>query len=166
MNDKPETPVSIAPAERRGDVEIAKSLFLEYAASLGFDLGFQGFDDELSGLPGGYAPPRGRLLLAWVGGRTAGCVALREIDADTCEMKRLYVRPTFRGKGVGRALAQRVIDEARSIGYRRMRLDAIENMREAVALYRSLGFVEIAPYRFNPFEGALFLEVSLTGGQA
>ena len=165
MNDKPETPMSIVPAETRADIEVARSLFLEYAASLGFDLGFQGFDDELSDLPGDYALPRGRLFLAVTGGGAAGCVALRELDADTCEMKRLYVRPAFRGKGVGRALAQRAIEEARSIGYRKMRLDAIESMREAVALYRSLGFVEIAPYRFNPVQGALFLEMSLSGGQ-
>jgi putative acetyltransferase len=161
VNDERVPSVRIVSVETAGDLERARALFLEYASALGFDLDFQGFDEEVAGLPGAYAPPRGRLLLAVVGGEAAGCVALREIDDGISEMKRLYVRQSFRGRGIGRALARRIIEEARSVGYRKMRLDAIDSMREAVGLYRSLGFEQIAPYRFNPIEGALFLEISL-----
>jgi ribosomal protein S18 acetylase RimI-like enzyme len=143
-------------------IEQARKLFLEYAESLGFSLSFQGFDEEVSNLPGAYAPPRGRLLLAQREGQGAGCIALRQLDHQICEMKRLYVRPAYRGKGVGRLLVDRVIAEAGSIGYERMRLDTIESsMQDAIALYRRIGFREIAPYRSNPIAGALYLELLL-----
>ncbi|MCL4371222.1 MAG: GNAT family N-acetyltransferase [Chloroflexi bacterium] len=142
----------------------ARALFLEYAGSLGFDLGFQGFEEELRGLPGEYSDPHGCLLLACSGKEAVGCVALRGMAEDVCEMKRLYVRPTFRGKGTGRALAEAVVAEARAKGYRRMRLDSVPWMSEALTLYRSMGFVEIEPYRHNPIEGAVFLELTLKLG--
>ena len=143
------------------DMSIVRALFAEYAASLGFELGFQDFDQELAGLPGAYAPPNGRLLLAVADGRVAGCVALRRLEDDACEMKRLYVRPGHQGTGIGRALAKAIIAEARKIGYARMRLDTLPSMREAIGLYRALGFTPIAPYRHNPIEGAMFLELEL-----
>lgn len=145
-----------------GEVEQGRQLFLEYAQSLGFNLCFQSFDKELAGLPGDYAPPNGRLLLAEYEGELAGCVALHRLEPEICEMKRLYLRPQFRGKGLGRALAEAVIAEARSIGYKRMRLDTVEPvMKSAVALYRLLGFREIAPYCRNPIAGALYMELEL-----
>jgi len=135
-------------------------LFLEYAQSLGFSLCFQGFDKELAELPGDYAPPNGRLLLAEYEGQMAGCVALHKLEDAICEMKRLYIRPQFRGLKIGRALAESIIAEARGIGYRRMRLDTVAPlMANAVSLYRQLGFQEIAPYRTNPIEGALYMEL-------
>jgi putative acetyltransferase len=137
-------------------------LFLEYANSLGFSLCFQSFDQELAGLPGDYAPPDGSLLLAEFEGQAAGCVALHRLGPDACEMKRLYLRPQFRGQGAGRALAESAIAAAVEIGYRRMRLDTVEPaMRDAVALYRQLGFIEIAPYRPNPIPGAIYMELEL-----
>jgi ribosomal protein S18 acetylase RimI-like enzyme len=139
----------------------ARRLFEEYAASLGFDLCFQGFDDELAGLPGDYAPPSGALLLALDGKEVVGCVGLRRFDEGVCEMKRLYVRPVSHGKGIGRSLAVAAIDAAREIKYRSMRLDTVPRMTEAIALYRSLGFTTIPPYRHNPVEGAVFLELKL-----
>jgi ribosomal protein S18 acetylase RimI-like enzyme len=140
----------------------ARELFLEYADSLGFSLCFQGFEQELAGLPGDYAPPDGRLLIAEYRNELAGCVALHKLDAGVCEMKRLYLRPQLRGRGVGRALAETVIAEARAIGYRKMRLDTVEPvMPNAVALYRRLGFAEIEAYRANPIAGALYMELDL-----
>ncbi len=140
----------------------ARELFLEYAASLGFSLCFQNFDAELAGLPGDYAPPSGRLLLAEWEAQLAGCGALHKLEADVCEMKRLYLRPQFRGKGIGRVIAERLIAEARAIGYARMRLDTVGPvMKDAVAIYRKLGFKEIAPYRENPMEGTLYMELEL-----
>jgi putative acetyltransferase len=139
----------------------ARELFEEYAATLGVSLCFQGFDEELANLPGGYAPPGGRLLLACRGEEVAGCVALREIEPRICEMKRLYVRPAYRTGGVGRLLTERVIHEAVTAGYRRMRLDSLPTMQSALRLYRRLGFQEIAPYTTNPVEGAVFLELHL-----
>jgi len=140
----------------------ARELFLEYAQSLGFSLCFQNFDQELAGLPGDYAPPEGRLLLVECEGQLAACVALHKLEPGICEMKRLYLRPQFRGKGLGRALAERIIAEARQIGYRRMRLDTVEPvMKDAVAMYRKLGFKEIAPYRPNPMAGAMYMELEL-----
>ena len=148
--------------QSREQVAEIRELFLEYAQSLTFDLCFQSFDKELAGLPGDYAPPEGRLLLAIFDGQTAGCVALHKIENDVCEMKRLYVRPQFRGKGLGKALAERIIHEAREIGYKKLRLDTVEPvMRAAVAMYRQLGFQEIEPYRANPIEGALYMELQL-----
>src|SRR5579862_831063 len=155
-------PLELYQAASPAQIEQARELFLEYARSLGFSLCFQNFDKELAGLPGDYAPPDGRLLLAEYRGQLAGCVALHRIDSGICEMKRLYLRPQLRGKGVGRALAEAVIAEARKIGYRKMRLDTVEPvMPNAVALYRLLGFVEIDPYRDNPIAGALYMELAL-----
>jgi ribosomal protein S18 acetylase RimI-like enzyme len=136
-------------------------LFQEYAASLDFALCFQGFTAELAGLPGSYAPPRGRLLLAWLDEQPAGCVALRPLGEETCEMKRLYVRPAARRSGLGRTLVERLIAEARDAGYRRLRLDTVPSMAAAQRLYTALGFVEIAPYVQNPVSGARFLELRL-----
>ena len=156
-------PFDIAQAESVGQIEEARSLFREYAERLGVDLCFQGFEQELAGLPGEYAPPKGRLLLASGGGRAVGCVALRDLGGGACEMKRLFVRPEARGSGLGRKLAEAVVAEARAAGYAVMRLDTLPQMREAVALYRTLGFEEIGPYRFNPVEGTLYLEKRLSG---
>jgi putative acetyltransferase len=143
-------------------IEEARSLFLEYGSSLGFSLCFQSFDEELKGLPGSYGPPSGRLLLARSADHAAGCVALRRLEAGICEMKRLYVRPGDRGKGLGRMLVERVVAEARAIGYERMRLDTIESaMKDAVALYRKIGFREIAPYSAVPLDRALWMELLL-----
>ena len=154
--------LAIVQAESAAQLAQARELFLEYAKSLNFDLCFQNFDKELAGLPGDYAPPEGRLLLAEYQGQMAGCVALHKLGANICEMKRLYSRPQFRGKGVGRALAEQVIAEARSIGYTRMRLDTVAPvMQDAVAMYRRFGFKEIAPYRLNPIAGTLYMELEL-----
>ena len=140
----------------------ARELFLEYAQSLGMNLCFQNFEQELATLPGDYAPPHGRLLLAEYEAHLAGCVALHKWEAGICEMKRLYLRPSFRGKGLGRVLAEAIITEARNIGYQRMRLDTIEPiMKDAVEMYRKLGFREIAPYRPNPIAGAMYMELLL-----
>lgn len=134
-------------------------LFQEYASSLGFNLCFQSFEQELAGLPGDYAPPQGRLLLARLGGDLAGCVALHPLEPGICEMKRLYVRPQFRGQGLGKALLNAALAEARAIGYQRIRLDTVEPiMQDAVRMYRAYGFCEIAPYRENPIQGALYME--------
>jgi len=158
------SPASFSFVQARSAAQIAQAreLFLEYAKSLGFSLCFQNFDQELANLPGDYAPPEGRLFLVDYRGQPAGCVAVHKLSAEICEMKRLYLRPQFRGKGLGRALADRIISEAREIGYRRMRLDTVEPvMKDAVAMYRKIGFREIAPYCANPNEGALYLELQL-----
>jgi putative acetyltransferase len=140
----------------------ARELFQEYAQSLGVNLCFQNFEQELAGLPGHYAPPDGRLLLAEYDGQLAGCVALHKWEDGICEMKRLYLRPSFRGKGLGRVIAEKILAEARSIGYQRMRLDTIEPiMKDAAEMYRKLGFREIAPYRPNPIAGAMYMELQL-----
>jgi len=153
---------SVAQAESLVQIAQARELFLEYAQSLGFSLCFQNFDKELAELPGDYAPPAGRLLLAIFQGELAGCVALHAFQPEICEMKRLYLRPQFRGKGLGRALTEKIVEEARAIGYKRMRLDTVGPvMQDAVAMYRKLGFREIAPYRPNPMQGTLYLELVL-----
>jgi putative acetyltransferase len=154
--------IDLIQATQPEHIEQARSLFLEYGRSLSFSLCFQSFDEELKNLPGAYGPPIGRLLLARHAGLAAGCVALRKLEAATCEMKRLYVRPADRGMGLGRILVERVIEEARIIGYERMRLDTIETaMKDAIALYRRMGFEEIAPYSDIPIERALWMELRL-----
>ena len=156
------TNLALTHAESAAQIAQARELFLEYAESLGFSLCFQNFEQELAGLPGGYAPPDGRLLLAECEGQVAACVALHKLEQGVCEMKRLYLRPPFRGKGLGRALAERIIAEARQIGYHHMRLDTVEPvMKDAVAMYRKLGFKEIAAYCPNPMAGAMYMELEL-----
>jgi ribosomal protein S18 acetylase RimI-like enzyme len=147
---------SIEAAQFPRDLEIVRTLFREYATSLGFDLCFQGFDDELATLPGKYAVPTGGLFLARRLDAAAGCVAFRPLKDGDCEMKRLYVRPAARGEKLGRRLAAHVCEAARAAGYRRICLDTIDSMREAITLYESLGFHEIAPYVFNPIAGAKY----------
>ena len=142
-------------------VETARGLFREYQEALGVDLSFQDFEMELRTLPGEYVSPHGRLLLALDDGVPAGCVAMRPLTSDTCEMKRLYVRPEYRAASLGRQLAERVIAEARSIGYQRMYLDTLPTMSGAQRLYERLGFKEIPPYRYNPIVGTRFLGLDL-----
>lgn len=144
-----------------GDLADTAALFREYAASLAVDLSFQKFDQELAALPGDYAEPEGTLLLARVGGDAAGCVGVRPLQPRICEMKRLYVRPAFRGLGLGAALARSAITAARGRRYERMRLDTLPAMAGARSLYRTLGFREIPAYRFNPVEGTSFLELTI-----
>ena len=139
----------------------AKELVLEYALSLGVDLSFQDFETEIATFPEQYSPPHGRLLLAECEGEVIGCVGLRDSGGGKCEMKRMYIQPEYRGSGLGRALGERLISEARDIGYTHMRLDTIPAMKAAVSLYMSLGFKEIEPYRFNPFKEAMFMELDL-----
>lgn len=149
--------VNIREASFPGDLAAVRGLFEEYAAGLGVDLCFQGFAEELAGLPGRYATPAGGVWLAEVGGELAGCVALRPLSDELAEVKRLYLRPAFRGAGVGRALAEHVLAVAAGKGYRRVCLDTLPSMGGAIALYRSLGFTEVEPYYPNPVVGALFL---------
>jgi ribosomal protein S18 acetylase RimI-like enzyme len=159
--------LTIILAETPQQVSAARELMLEYASWLEFKLCFQGFDEELRTLPGKYAPPEGRLFLALWDGQIAGIGALRPFSSDepgVCEMKRLYVRPQYRGQGIGRALLNTVLAEARAIGYQRMRLDSVEPlMQDAVRMYRAYGFREIPPYRENPIPGALYMEIELPG---
>lgn len=154
--------MELVQAKSEEDVQQARALFEEYAAWLGINLCFQNFDQELAELPGDYAPPSGRLLLAFDDEQLAGCVALRKIGEDVCEMKRLFVRTEFRGKGLGRKLTEAIIAEARRIGYLRIRLDTLPpKMKTALRVYRSLGFKEIGPYYNNPVAGATFMELVL-----
>jgi len=150
--------VQAASHEQIGNV---RDLFIEYAHSLNVSLCFENLDKEVNELPGVYAPPRGSLLLAADGEKIAGCVALKKVDDRVCEMKRLYVRAEFRGRGIGKRLAMQIVDEAREIGYERLRLDTLPSMKEAISLYRSLGFEEIPAYRELPVPGALFMQVKL-----
>ena len=155
-------PFRIVPAEERTQIDYVRTLFREYASSLGFSLCFQSFDAELAGLPGEYSPPEGQLLLAFCDSIPAGCVALRKLEDGICEMKRLYIRPEFRGRGLGRDLVLALIEQARQSLYARIRLDTIAaSMAEAVGLYRSLGFRDILPYCRNPISGAIYLELDL-----
>ena len=155
-------PFRIVPAEEQAQIDYVRTLFREYASSLGFSLCFQSFDAELAGLPGEYSPPEGQLLLAFCDSIPAGCVALRKLEDGICEMKRLYIRPEFRGRGLGRDLVLALIEQARQSMYGKMRLDTIAaSMAEAVGLYRSLGFRDIPPYCRNPISGAIYLELDL-----
>ena len=154
--------LKIIQADSEERLSQGRELLREYAASLGFDLHFQEFQKEVAGFPGEYSAPDGRFLLAQEDGKTAGCVALRKISDGVCEMKRLYVRPEFRKSGIGRKLTETIIDEARKMGYTHMRLDTVPFMNEAIALYLSLGFKEIESYRYNPIQGAKFMERILT----
>ncbi len=151
----------IGAIEREEDLNEVKELFGDYASSLEISLDFQDFDQELVHLPGDYSPPAGSILIASWEGEVAGCVALRKFANGICEMKRLYTKPQFRGLGIGRALCEAIIVKARRIGYERMRLDTLPSMETARGLYVSLGFKEIEPYRYNPIEGAHFMELVL-----
>ena len=154
--------MKLIQAQSAEEIDRARELFEEYAAGIGIDLCFQSFEKELAELPGKYVPPGGRLLIAIDEHQAAGCVALRKIADGVCEMKRLYVRPGFRGTGLGHTLAEAIILSAREIGYQRMRLDTLPGkMDRAIAMYRSLGFKEIGPYYDNPVESALFMELEL-----
>ena len=156
------TTLKIVQVQTPEDIDRARELFEEYAAWLGIDLCFQNFEKELAELPGEYVPPTGRLFLALDGDRVSGCVALRTLGNGACEMKRLYVRPDFRGKGLGRELTHTVINAARELGYQRIRLDTLPGrMDRALAMYRSLGFREIEAYYHNPVPGVTFMELLL-----
>lgn len=144
-----------------GDMDGVRLLIREYVESLGLDLGFQGLEEELSQLPGKYAGPDGALIVATSGTTICGCVALKKLEPGICEMKRLYVREGFKGMGIGRMLVSNILEKAKTRGYRTMRLDSLETMRPAVALYRSFGFEATEPYVFNPLPGALYMEKSL-----
>jgi ribosomal protein S18 acetylase RimI-like enzyme len=158
MND----PIELIQVTGGPELEEIRALFLEYARSLDFSLCFQNFDDELRQLPGDYAPPDGRILLCRVDGQTAGCIAVKSLGGGICEMKRLFVRPAFRGRKIGSLLASKLIKEAKEIGYRAMRLDTIAvTMKPAIELYRSLGFREIPPYCDNPIPNAVYFELTL-----
>lgn len=154
--------MKLIDAESPAEIAEARGLFKEYQSWLALDLCFQNFEKELRELPGAYQRPGGRLLLALYDEEVAGCVALRDLGAGVCEMKRLFVRPRFQGKGVGRALAEKIIEEARAAGYKSMRLDTLpQKMGRAVEVYRRLGFEEIEPYYLNPTEGTLYMELKL-----
>jgi putative acetyltransferase len=154
--------LTITQAESESQLTEARRLFREYEAWLGIDLCFQGFEAELVGLPGKYAKPDGRLYLAYSDDKLAGCIALRKLEDGVCEMKRLFVRDGFRGERIGVRLIERLIADAREIGYDKMRLDTYPlKMGKAVTLYESHGFHEIAPYYENPDEGVLFMETDL-----
>lgn len=154
--------LTIKQVETAEEVEQTRTLFEEYVAGLGVNLCFQNYDKEVAGLPGEYMPPAGRLYLATENGEAAGCIALRRLEDGVCEMKRLYVRPKFRGQRLGRQLVDKIIDDARAIGYQRMRLDTLPGkMDQAIAMYRSLGFKTIDRYYDNPYDTALFMELNL-----
>ena len=153
---------TLKQVESEEDIRETRKLFDEYVDGLGVSLCFQNYDKEVAGLPGEYTPPDGRLLLASQDGQIAGCIALRKLEDGVCEMKRLFVRPEYRGDGLGRILAEKIIGEAREMGYERMRLDTLPGkMDRAIAMYRRLGFTDIERYYDNPYEDALFMELDL-----
>lgn len=155
--------ITFAQAVSAADIAVARTLFKEYEQSIGVSLCFQNFDQELANLPGDYAPPCGRLLLVRVDDQIAGCIALRKLDDSTSEMKRLYLRPEFRGRGLGESIVQTLIHEAKLIGYSNIRLDTIPGrMDQAINLYRSIGFKEIPAYYDTPFDDTLYMELDLT----
>jgi len=162
LEQEPPRDFRIVAATTVADIETVRLLFREYATWLGIDLSFQNFDEEVAGLPGEYAPPDGRLLLASHGDEAVGCVALRRFDECSCEMKRMWVRPKFRGRHLGRMLGEAVTSEAPKIGYSLMLLDSLPSLSYALALYRSLGFREIGSYRYNPDPRAVFMRLDLT----
>ncbi|MED1943813.1 MULTISPECIES: GNAT family N-acetyltransferase [Brevibacillus] len=153
--------LSLVHATEDNEYKQARELFWEYVDSLGVDLSFQNIAIELQNIPGEYAPPDGCILLALGNEQPAGCVALRKIDEQVCEMKRLYVKPEWKGRGVGKKLALAILDEAKIRGYSLIRLDTLPTMEPAIQLYHSLGFYPIEPYRFNPIEGTLYMEKKL-----
>jgi len=154
--------MDLVQAETSEQIETARELFREYQEWLGISLCFQNFDDEVANLPADYRMPNGRLLIAIKDSDVVGCIALRKLTDDACEMKRLFLRPQFRGQGLGREMVQRIIDEAREIGYERMRLDTLPRwMDQAIALYEQFGFRDIPPYYDNPVAGARFMELIL-----
>jgi len=153
--------VLIAEAKTRNEISSAEALIREYATSLGIDLGFQSFEKEMAEFPGAYAGPDGRILIAIEDGDAVGVVGLRRLSGKVCELKRMYVRPKFRGKGIARKLAKRAIVVAQDIGYSRMRLDTLSRLKEAVLLYDSLGFKKVRPYTVNPHEDAIYMELKL-----
>ncbi len=165
MTDTGAAVISLRPAQFPEDLQTVRQLFLEYQAGLGIDLCFQGFEAELAELPGAYAPPAGTLLLACIDGEPAGCCAMRPLyntdHLNACEMKRLFVRPAFRGFGLGRLLVERVMSDGQLAGYTTMLLDTLSDMETARALYQEVGFVEVAPYYHNPIPGAHYLKVDL-----
>ena len=160
------TSCELVPASSAAEVAACRELFAEYQRGLGVSLCFQGFEGELAGLPGDYAPPRGRLVLALVGGRPAGCAALRPLFHRVAEMKRLYVRPVHRATGLGRQLALHIIGEARAIGYETLKLDTLPQMLAAQRMYEKLGFRDTAPYNDNPVNGVRFMALDLRAAGA
>lgn len=153
--------MQVRQATSEAEIAAARALFQEYAAVIGVDLCFQGFAEELAQLPGSYSPPQGRLLIVWADDAPAGCVTLRPITETICEMKRLFVRPAFRGRGIGKDLVDAIIREAREIGYITMRLDTLHTMKAATRLYESLGFVHRTPYYERPLVHTIFMQLAL-----
>ncbi len=154
--------MKILQAQTADDIETVRALFREYQRFLEVDLRFQGFAEELATLPGRYAPPQGRLLLAWAGEQAAGCVALRPLENGVCEMKRLFIRSAYRGQGLGLMLAQRIIHEAITVGYTVMRLDTLDTLERAMRIYENLGFQRCAPYYANPLPGVVYWQRALS----
>jgi len=162
VNTAPSDTFQIEQTETAADIERVRELFRAYADWLNVDLCFQGFEEELEGLPGVYAPPRGRLLIARTNGEIAGCVGLRPLEDNICEMKRLWVEPGFEGQGIGRRLAEAIVDAGRDLGYKAMRLDTVPGRLKAAGhLYETLGFQEIPDYYHNPMEGVVMFELAL-----
>ena len=154
--------IEIKQAQTTNEIKAARTLFREYETWLGMSLCFQGFEEELASLPGKYSPPDGRLFLAFVDGELAGCIAMRQLEEGICEMKRLFLRENARGQGLGNQLIEKLIEDAREIGYKKMRLDTYPpKMGKAVSLYESHGFCPIETYYHNPHDGVLFMELAL-----